>query len=301
MLWFRLSQRIGDETVTQQDSPFNSSDAARAFALLTVEGLRAEWATAVEPPENVPPTPPPETVRVDYDRTNVTHIYQYGDVQALQDLIAQGVSFHDKSNMVLRTAVQYGDVELLRQVIELGANIHGGSEYSLRWAAEYGMTDKVALLLDCGADIHVENDHALHWAARHGYTDTVRLLLDRGAYLHSSSDIAMHWAAQSRQIETLALLVERGAPLEKLNPQQQQAHHLYKQEQADLQKRFRQAEQSLATAFNAAIWVGQVPEMVKLWSQVPERLQATLDFQSILSETRAQTMKRHKPKLVLRK
>lgn len=287
--------------MTQHDTPFIPLDAARASALLIVESLCTEWATAVEPPVIAPPTPPPETFRADYDRTNVTHIYQYGDVQALRDLVAQRVPFHEKSNMVLRTAVQYGDVELVRQVIDLGADIHGGSEYSLRWAAEHGMTDKVALLLDFGADIHVENDHCLHWATRNGYTDTVRLLLDRGADLHSSSDIAMYWAAQCRQIETLAFLVERGAPLEKLNPQQQQAHNIYKQEQADLQKKFRQAEQSLAAVFNAATWVGYVPDMVKLWHQVPERLQATLDFQSILSETRAQTLKQSKPRLVLRK
>jgi hypothetical protein len=58
-------------------------------------------------------------------------------------------------------------------------------------------------------------------------------------------------------------------------------------------------EQTVREIFQAARWAGQSNGMAALWEQVPKPLQACLDFQHILAETRQKAMKKHKPKLAL--
>lgn len=58
-------------------------------------------------------------------------------------------------------------------------------------------------------------------------------------------------------------------------------------------------EQTVRDIFQPERWTGQSGGMAALWEQVPKPLQACLDFQHILAETRQQAMKKHKPKLAL--
>jgi hypothetical protein len=159
------------------------------------------------------------------------------------------------------------------------------------------------ILLAKGADIHAVHDYALRGAAENGQTEIVRLLLERGADIHARNDVILSLAAGNGHFATMDLLVERGAPMEKLKAEDRRAYDLYRQEKerqqlAALQKTIPVA-QSLRDMFTAAVWAGHVPEMKKLWSQIPKALQAEFDFSRVLAETKAQTQRQRKPNIKL--
>jgi ankyrin repeat protein len=241
----------------------------RALARQAVAGLRLQWEA--RPRKIVTPLEPlscPES----YDKNDIHAVCKYGDLPALQVLMAQGLNVRIKDNL------------------------------PLRYAANYGHTEMVGFLLDHGADIHSIRDCALHWASSSGYIDTVRLLLDRGASIHADNDLALRWAKHNEMIE---LLVERGAPLELLNGKSRRSYEVYQQEQkriADAHKALQaEAKQSLTEAFKAATWAGHSCGMVAAWREVPEDLQHVFDFQHALATAKAQTIKQRRPKITLTK
>jgi ankyrin repeat protein len=241
----------------------------RALALEAVADLTLQWEARprkIHIPPEIPPRPEL------YDKKDINAVCKYGDFPALQALMAQGMKLNTKDSL------------------------------PLRYAANYGHTEMVGFLLDHGADIHAIRDCALHWASSSGHTDTVRLLLDRGAHIHADNDLALRWAKHNEMIE---LLVERGAPLGLLNGKSRRSYEVYQEEQAGIaaaQKALHlAAKQSLTEAFKAATWAGHAHEMAALWQQVPAALQADLDFQHALAAAKVQTIKRNKPKIIIKK
>jgi ankyrin repeat protein len=276
-------------------------DNGRVLAQQRLTQLQADWTAASSLADlglRKSPMPPakPMPLPTDYDRTNVIQACRYGDLSALQELLAQNVDIHENDDHALQWAAQNGHTEIVGILLDLGADIHVHDDHCLKIAADQGHTDTVRFLLDRGAKIHAENDISLNWAAFSGHTETARLLLDRGADNHSK--LAVTYAFLQGHFETLDLLIDRGASIE-LSSEQGQSYRLYKQEQQTGFKRSIQAKETLTEIFNIAAWTGHVPEMKALWSQVPEALHSELDFSHVLSDVTIQSMKQRKPKLTL--
>lgn len=164
-----------------------------------------------------------------------------------------------------------------------------------------GDLSALQILIAKGADIHAVHDYALRAAVENGQTEIVRLLLDHQADIHARNDVALSLAAGNGHFATMDLLIEQGAPLEKLKAEHRCAYDAYRHEQeqqqlAALQKSIPVA-QALRDMFTAAIWIGHIPEMKKLWSQIPKALQAELDFAHVLAEVKTQSLRQRKPKI----
>jgi hypothetical protein len=101
----------------------------------------------------------------------------------------------------------------------------------------------------------------------------------------------LEWAAHHGHSAAVALLIERGAPIDKLTPEQRKIHDLYLDVKIALRKQAVQAEPTLTEIFQSRTWVGHIPEMIDLWSQVPDPLKTEIDFQHALSDAKSQTLK----------
>jgi hypothetical protein len=130
-----------------------------------------------------------------------------------------------------------------------------------------------------------------------GDIPALQALIDLGTDIRKNNDEAIFYAAENGRFEMIGFLIERGAPLARLSPQSIRYYDNYKEAKLLVAKEMLQADQSLAAIFNAQTWVGHVPEMRALWSQVPEPLQSEFDFQHVLSVATVQTMKLKKPKV----
>lgn len=276
-------------------------DNSRVLAQQRLTQLQADWAAAsslaglgmrTSPMPPAKPMPFPDG----YNRTDVIQACRYGDLPALQELLAQNVDIHENDDQALQWAAQNGHTEIVGILLDLGADIHVHDDNCLKIAADQGHTGTVEFLLDRGAKIHAENDMSLNWAAFSGQTETTRLLLDRGADSHSK--LAVTYAFLQGHFETLDLLIDRGASIE-LSSEQGQNYRAYKQEQQTGFKNSIHAKETLAEIFNTAAWTGHAPEMRALWSQVPEALHSELDFSHVLADVTVQSMKQRKPKLTL--
>jgi hypothetical protein len=312
----------------------NTSPDARALAGQAVEDLRVRWEAVANPPMIAKPRGR-SAIKEDYDKNDLIEVCQQGDVPALRALVLQGVNIRENMDVAFRWAANNGHTEMVAVLLAKGANIHAENDTALGWASNNGHLETVRLLLEKGADIHANddsalssaafegryevallllekgadihanNDNALQTAAQSGHTEVVRLLLDWQANIHVRHDYAVRWAATNKFYETVDLLVERGAQIEGLTPDQRQAYDVYKEEQArqlsDL-KKSSEAAQTLTKAFNAATWVGHVPEMAALWGQVPEALHSEFDFQSALSAVTRENVKQSitkKPRITI--
>jgi hypothetical protein len=257
-----------------------------------------------------------------YDKTDLQGVCQYGILADLQDLIAQGTDVHGRDDLALRSCAMYGHTQMVGLLLDNGADIHAGNDDALVSAAGHGYTETVRLLLDRGADININifsgkiqlvggtmqgsmklGSSALLRAAEKGHVETVRLLLERGADVHSFEDKALLFAAVFHRHETVDVLLAYGAPLEILSAQQRESYDAYLREQERISTLkndfYTEAQQNLRDIFQAAHWADQPNAMTALWEQVPQPLQAGLDFQHILAETRQQAMKKQKPKIKL--
>jgi hypothetical protein len=271
---------------------------SRMNARQRLEQLRAEWEAAPEIPVTHS-SRPPKDFPPNYDASDIKHVCEYGDVPALQALIAQKIDLHAGDDDALQYAAWNGHTEMVRLLLDSGANIHARDDYALRMAASNGDRATFLLLVERGAYIHADDDYALKHAAFSGHTGIVDLLLDLDANIHAEEDQAIGWAAGNGFVETVALLVRRGARIERLPPVLRHAHEDYCQEQSLLRKKEIHAGQALTEIFKAATWVGHVPEMQQLWRQVPEALQTEFDFSHALTEASQQTLKLRKPKVVI--
>jgi hypothetical protein len=271
---------------------------ARTDARQRLEQLRAEWEAAPQ----IPPQPSSRTPKdrpPNYDASDIKQVCEYGDIPALKALIAQKIDLHAEDDDALQYAAWNGHTEMVRLLLDNGANIHARDDYAVRMAASNGDRAMFLLLVERGAYIHADDDYALKHAAFSGHTEIVDLLLDLDANIHAEEDQSVAWAAGNGFVETVALLVRRGARIERLPPVLRHAHEDYCQEQSLLRKKEIHAGQALTAIFNAKTWAGHVPEMQKLWSQVPEALQTEFDFSHALTEASQQTLKLHRAKIVI--
>jgi hypothetical protein len=239
------------------------SDDARAIAHKKVTDLRGVWA-ALRPSTAAAHMEIPET----YNRMSLLEVCDYGDLPALQALIAQKVHLTDNDDFALQSAALYGHTELVRLLLENGANVHAADDMPIRWAAEDGRTETVKLLLEHGANAAANNNVAIRAAAKNGHFDTVVLLAQWG----ESPDI--------------------------LEPELLGKFQAYQSVDKILRNL---AQQSLPEAFKVAAWVGHVPEMLALWQQVPEILKPTIDFSHVVSSVRSQSLKQssgNKPQMI---
>jgi ankyrin repeat protein len=343
-----------DEMTQNNHSTALAPDPKRLLAQQAVGQLCAQWEASAIPQSSVLPVVTAQVVETrpdDYDATDLIQVCHYGDLDALQELIAQGIDlhsdgeaalrraankgqtaivtvllahdadFHVDNDIALRLASNHGHIETVRLLLDRGATIHAKNDWALQGAAENGHTETVLLLLDHnanihaaenrslwraaqnghietarllldrGADIHAKNDVAVQLSAQNGHTEIVRLLLDRGADIHTDNDWALEWAAGQRHSATVALLIERGAPIDKLTPAQRNIHDLYLEMILDRRKQAVQAKPTLTEIFQAKTWAGHIPEMLALWTQVPDPLKTEIDFQHALSDAKSQTLK----------
>jgi hypothetical protein len=272
----------------------NSFETARASAWQRIENLRAEWETVCTPV--VPPTREPPPLPPDYNRFDYIHVCKYGDLSDLQALIAKGLDIHKDHDFALRLAAEKDHPEQVRLLLELGADVWTIPEHSFDAVIENGYLEVLRLLLDKDRNLlHEGDDYPLRLAAEKGLTAVVGILLDYGADMHAQEDMAFKLAACNEHHETVGLFIERGAPPEALTPEQLSLYEAFK---ATPKKKV-QAEQILSETFQSAVWTGHVPEMIALWSQVPEPLKSEIDFSHILSAARHQSLRRQKAKITL--
>jgi hypothetical protein len=239
------------------DSDIATSIDAKAGAQQNVQRLCAEWArvSSCTKSSDVISNSPPDH----YHRTDIFEVCRYGDVPALQNLIAQGLDLHGTS----------------LEVILLVRN----SEMQIRFPSSKNKGNFQEL-----------GDSLLQIAAHYGHTEIVRILLDHGADGSANDHWTLSLASNRGHFKIMDLLLERDAPLKRLTAKQCQKYADYKQKKATI-------KEGLLGIFNADNWVGQVPEMVQLWGDVPKDLQTDIDFSHILAQTRRQSLKENKPRI----
>jgi ankyrin repeat protein len=189
------------------DNKTNTSpvDGTRTYAWQAVEQLRAVWE-AVSTPS---PTPTQtQSIPDDYDKTELELVCKYGDIPALQALIAGGLDIQTDIDALLIAAIENKHIEF------------------------------AGFLLDQGADIHASDEYPLEVAALSGDTEMVRFLLDHDADIHADDDTILNWATQATgSIETIALLIERGASVENLDPEHRARYDNYQTDQLTAYKK----------------------------------------------------------------
>jgi hypothetical protein len=146
--------------------------------------------------------------------------------------------------------------------------------------------------------MNINTESALLAAVGKGYIEIVTALLDYGADINGWNGTFLKNAVWNESMEIADLLVERGLAVESLPAKERQFYdrHTVERHEANTKNL-----QTLTEAFKAATWAGHIPEMIDLWSKVPEPLQRKLDFQHVLSEVNQRTLKQHKPKIILTK
>jgi ankyrin repeat protein len=228
------------------------TDAAGTIAAKKIADLRDAWET-LHPSRRVL-----QVIRNTYSRASLIDVCEYGDLFALQELIAKKVNIRTNDDWALQLAALNGHMEIVRLLVENGADVHAGNDMPIRWAAEEGHLEIVKFLLERGADMTANNNVAIRMAAKNGHFDTVALLVKWG--------------------ESLDLLSSELQ--EKLN-----THQLISKTLDTI------AQSTLTEVFNAGAWVGHVPEMLELWNQVPKAFQNKIDFSHIVSNVRSQSLK----------
>jgi ankyrin repeat protein len=238
------------------------TDTAGTLAAKKIADLRDAWE-ALHPSRAVL-----QVIRNSYSRASLIDVCEYGDLLALQELIAKKVDIRTNDDWALQLAALHGHMAIVRLLCENGADVHAAGDMPLRWAAEGGHIEIVKFLLERGADRAANNNVAIRMAAKNGHFDTVALLVKRG--------------------ESLDLLSSELQ--EKFN-----THQLISKTFGTI------AKSTLTEVFNAGAWVGHVPEMLELWNQVPKAFQNEIDFSHVVSTVRRQSLKQfsgNKPKII---
>jgi hypothetical protein len=144
----------------------------------------------------------------------------------------------------------------------------------------------------------LNTESALLTAVGKGYIEIVTALLDYGADINGWNGTFLKSAVLNENMEIADLLIERGLSVKSLSAKERQAYDQYSLEQQVANHR---TLQTLTEAFKAATWAGHVPEMIELWSKVPEPLHAKFDFQHVLTAATQLSLKQRKPKITLTK
>jgi hypothetical protein len=146
-----------------------------------------------------------------------------GNVQELQQLLAQGANIEAQNNIQktpLHEAAEWGHAECVRVLLEGGANPNIQDQYGhkpLHKAAEWGRTDCVRLLLERGIDPNIQSKYretSLRMAATHNRTDIVQLLLTHilacgdADYLERLRPLVAQLVANPKDTAIAALVME---------------------------------------------------------------------------------------------
>jgi len=78
---------------------------------------------------------------------------KWGDLAAVQQLLAEGADVHVANDRALRLATEKGYVSVVEALLAAGANVHASTDEALRRAASLGYDSIVKTLLQAGADI----------------------------------------------------------------------------------------------------------------------------------------------------
>lgn len=188
------------------------------FSLLVVFGLGAC--------QTVPGGPPSQSKSASTPGSALIKAAAKGHVDAVRDLLAQGVSASTRSNYKSWSALMLASAGAHREVVKLlldkGAevNYHAGKDGStaLMLATVKGDPATVKLLLDAGADVHAIDNKlkstALLRAAFGGREAVATLLLDAGSDINfrGLDGVTALWLAASKGgAPMVRLLVARGA------------------------------------------------------------------------------------------
>lgn len=129
-----------------------TDDQKRAEAWQAVERLTAEWrsfANALEDPSASTQT------QTGFNKNDLDQVCVFGDLSALQTLIAKGVNIHVDKEMPLQLAALNGHFSLVSLLLECHADIHAGNDVTLIGAVNNGKFDMVDFLIGQGAHVDV--------------------------------------------------------------------------------------------------------------------------------------------------
>jgi excisionase family DNA binding protein len=155
--------------------------------------------------------------------TALLHMAQEGDVQSMNDLLAQQANVNARTGdgwTPLMFAIINGHTEAARLLLKRDADIDARNNKgwtALRFAISMGDVEGVQLLLSNGADINAtdqEGNTALMQAARENTAECVRILVDNGADVNicnERGETAFTLAAQFNHTSITEMLRNAGA------------------------------------------------------------------------------------------
>lgn len=155
--------------------------------------------------------------------TALLHMAQEGDVQAMNDLLAQQANVNARTGdgwTPLMFAIINGHTEAARLLLKRDADVDAENNKgwtALRFAISMGDVEGVQLLLSAGADINArdqEGNTALMQASRENSTECVRILVNSGADVNISNErgeTAFTLAAQFNHTSIIEILRRAGA------------------------------------------------------------------------------------------
>jgi hypothetical protein len=127
-----------------------TDDQKRAAAWQAVERLTAEWRSFAN--ALVDPSASTQT-QTGFNKDDLDQVCVFGDLAALQALIAKGVNIHEDKERALQLAAINGHIALVSLLLAYHADIHAGDDITLQGAVKNGQFAMTNFLLERGAFI----------------------------------------------------------------------------------------------------------------------------------------------------
>lgn len=140
-----------------------------------------------------------------------------GNIEAIRNMIDQGLFQQGNLDFVLREAIREGHVELIRFLLELppgqrpDVNFNNGEPLIWALIRKTRIIEIARLLLNYGANIHPAGDVELRNNADDRAIDLINFLLDQGADVNTEDGLPLRNAIAFNQRETEKILLRRGA------------------------------------------------------------------------------------------
>lgn len=117
-----------------------------------------------------------------------------GDVEAVKELINQGVDIHNFSYCFLHVAIEYKRLDIAELLLAKKSNVYKGpiNTPALYWAVKLNYVQGVEFLFNNGANLtnsSFESFSPIHAAAYYGSLDCIKFFCDRGADINQMSKI----------------------------------------------------------------------------------------------------------------
>lgn len=166
---------------------------------------------------------------------SLIEVIRYGDVQAAQSLITQGVNREVQArtgNALISNLPEKNKAQIIRLLIDSGENINGRDQFGwtpLMRAAGKGDSDLIAILLKHGADTNLRNmagETALLIAARLEYPEAVSALIENGCnpdQIDAYGRMALMLAVHNSDLKSMKALLLKGANPNALNREERTA------------------------------------------------------------------------------